>query len=98
MKSGQKWVEMRLYDEKRMQIKAGDCIEFTHADTAEKLLCLVKGMHVFVSFDELYRHYDKAALGYRVDEIANPQDMLAYYPQEKIDIFGVVGIEVEILQ
>lgn len=97
IKSGQKWVEMRLYDEKRRKIKVDDEIVFTHTDTAEALLCKVKGLCVCADFNELYRHYPSTALGYFVDEKADPQDMLAYYAQEKIDVYGVVGIEVKLL-
>ena len=97
IKSGQKWVEMRLYDEKRRQINVGDELEFTHTETAEKLHCLVKGLRICATFEQLYRHYDKLALGYRADEIADPKDMLAYYSWEKIADFGVVGIEVELV-
>lgn len=97
MKSGRKWVEMRLYDEKRRKIKVDDEIVFTHTDTAETLLCRVKGLCVCASFYELYRRYPSTALGYLAEEKADPQDMLAYYSQENIDVYGVVGIEVEIL-
>lgn len=97
IKSGQKWVEMRLYDEKRRKIKVDDEIVFTHTDTAEALLCKVKGLCVCADFNELYRRYDKIALGYQESETAHPQDMLAYYSQENIDVYGVVGIEVKLL-
>ena len=96
VKSRQKWVEMRLYDEKRRKIQVGDKIEFIQTETSEQLMCEVKGMCVCANFDELYSRYDKLALGYRHEEPAEPKDMLSYYSLEDITAFGVVGIELEL--
>jgi len=38
IKSGQKIIESRLYDEKRREIEIGDEIEFTNRDSGEMLL------------------------------------------------------------
>ena len=97
IKSGQKWVEMRLYDEKRRKINVNDEIVFTHAETKETLLCKVKGLCVCTGFEEIYRRYDKTALGYQPGEKADPKDMLAYYSQADVDANGAVGIELELL-
>ena len=37
IKNGLKTIEMRLFDEKRKQIKVGDTIEFTNIVSLEKL-------------------------------------------------------------
>ena len=37
IKSGKKTIELRLFDEKRQQIKAGDAIEFTNTANGEKI-------------------------------------------------------------
>lgn len=95
IKSGQKRVEMRLYDEKRRQIKIDDEILFAHAETGEILPCKVKGLCICGDFNQLYSRYNPMVLGYSADEKADPQDMLAYYSQENIDAYGVVGIEVK---
>lgn len=92
IKAGTKTVEMRLYDEKRALIRVGDEILFTDVDTAETLDCIVVALYVYKSFDELYRHHDKISIGYKENETADPKDMLAYYPQEKIEKYGVIGI------
>lgn len=97
IKSGKKTVEMRLYDEKRSKIRADDLIEFSNADTGEKLLCRVLNTYLYPSFEELYRHHDKISIGYKEGENADPKDMLAYYSQEKIDRYGVVAIAVDIV-
>lgn len=91
-----KTVEMRLYDEKRQALQIGDFLRFTNADTGETLLTEILALHVYPTFDELYKRFDKTALGYKIDEPADPKDMLAYYPQEAIDKYGVVGIELQV--
>ena len=95
IKAGTKTIEMRLYDEKRTLIRVGDEILFTDVDSAETLPCVVVALYVYKSFDELYSRHDKRSLGYAANETADPKDMLAYYPQEKIDKYGVVGIGIE---
>ena len=95
MKSGKKRIEMRLYDEKRALINVGDTLVFTNAETGEKLFRRVKTLYRYQNFEELYRCHDKIAIGYEEGEIANPDDMCAYYSKEKIERYGVVAIEME---
>ena len=97
VKSGSKTIEMRLYDEKRILIKQGDEIIFTNVTTGETLRCLVLQLYVYPTFEELYLYHDKISLGYKLDEPANAKDMTVYYPQEKIERYGVVGIEIRVL-
>ena len=97
IQSKTKTIEMRLHDEKRQALQVGDCLRFTNADTGETLSTKILALHVYPTFDELYRQFDKTALGYKVNEPANPKDMLAYYPQEEIEKYGVVGIELQVI-
>ena len=54
IKSGAKTIELRLYDEKRKKIKAGDIIEFLQTDDpSQTLIVQVIDLHVFSSFAEL---------------------------------------------
>ena len=94
---GKKRIEMRLYDEKRSQIKVWDYIAFTDVETGDMLVCLVVNMHRYANFEELYANHSKEAIGYGEDEAANSSDMLAYYSREQIEKYGVVGIEVELI-
>ena len=48
--SGKKTVEMRLYDERRVNIKVGDEIEFENTVTGQKIRCAVKGLKRFKDF------------------------------------------------
>ena len=95
IKSKNKTIEMRLCDEKRLRIRVGDKIIFTNIDTGEKIEVVVIGLHIFASFEELYKHFDKKALGYKKDEKANFKDMEKYYSKEEQSKYGVVGIEIK---
>lgn len=97
IKSGTKTIEMRLYDEKRRQIKEGDIITFTNRQTNEEIKTKVIKLHIYPSFQELYKHFDKISLGYNEDETPNHKDMDIYYSKEKQKKYGVVGIEVKII-
>lgn len=90
--------EMRLNDEKRRLIKEGDIIEFENRATKEKLKTKVIKLHKFDNFEELYKHFDKISLGYAEDEIADPKDMEQYYPQDKQEKYGVLGIEINVVK
>lgn len=97
IQAGTKTIELRLYDEKRQQIQVGDEIEFTSRTTGEKQLTKVVAMHIYSSFADLYRDYDKVSLGYSRDEIAKPEDMEQYYSREEQEKYGVVGIEIHLI-
>ena len=96
IKSGTKTVEMRLFDERRKNIKAGDTILFTNNTTGEQLTVQVTNTEVFATFDELYRNYDKVSIGYAPDEVASPADMYLYYTREQIATYGVVAIGIKL--
>lgn len=93
IKNGLKTIEMRLFDEKRKQIKVGDTIEFTNIVSLEKLKVKVIALHKFKNFEELYSHFNKTQLGYKQTEIASPNDMNQYYTNDDIEKYGVLGIE-----
>lgn len=95
IKSGQKTIELRLYDEKRQRIKEGDTIIFTNTANGEKMSRTVKKLYVFKSFKELYQNLPLLHCGYTADDIdtAHPSDMEQYYSAEEQKKYGVVGIE-----
>ena len=95
IKSGQKTIELRLYDEKRQRIKEGDVIAFTNTSSGEKMRATVKTLHRFDSFEELYKTLPLLQCGYTVDDVdtAHPSDMEQYYSVEEQKKYGVVGIE-----
>ena len=96
MEDEQKTVELRLYDEKRRRIRAGDVIRFESTDDdTDVLFARVTGMRFFASFDELYAALPLTACGYAPEELAtaSPRDMDKYYSPEAQQKWGVVGIE-----
>ena len=99
--NGSKTIELRLYDEKRQQVKVGDEIEFTElTEGKQKVLTRVVALHCFPSFAELYNALPLEKCGYSELEIANasPDDMNAYYPLEEQKQYGVVGIEIVLVR
>jgi len=85
---------MRLNDEKRSKIENGDEIDFTNTEANEVFICEVIKNYKYINFEELYQNHNKISIGYREDEIANPNDMLIYYSKDNIDKYGVLGIEI----
>lgn len=97
--SGQKTIEMRLYDDKRQTIKSGDYIYFVHADDyARTLKVRVENIFRFKTFDELYANLAPSALGYADGEVANPNDMSQYYSADDIQKYGVCGIQIKLIK
>ena len=98
IKSGYKTIELRLYDEKRSLINIDDEIIFSCEN--ETLTVRVLALHKFESFAALYRSLDLLKCGYLPEELATAtaDDMNVYYPPEKQEKYGVLGIEIEKIQ
>lgn len=95
--SGQKTVELRLYDEKRKLIKVGDTLMFNNVSREEEVLfCRVKALHLFESFKELYASLPMTKCGYTENDNPDYRDMEEYYSPEEQRCYGVVGIEIEL--
>lgn len=99
IKNGQKVIELRLYDEKRREIKPGDEILFTLFGAEETLRCSVQDLYRFNNFEELYSILSHRAIGYHGEELASasPRDMEQYYATEEIEKYGVVGIRIKLI-
>lgn len=95
IEAGSKVYELRLYDEKRRAVSAGDFIEFTCED-GRKQLVRVTEIRVFPDFAALYAAIDPAEMGY-TDEPVSPHDMDIYYPPEKQRQFGAVAFKIEVV-
>ena len=96
IKSGYKTIELRLYDEKRALININDEIVFNCND--ESIPVKVLALHRFENFEALYKALDLLKCGYLPEELstATAKDMNLYYPPEKQQKYGVVGIEIEL--
>jgi len=98
--SGEKTIELRLYDEKRQKIQVGDVIEFAKSKALDETMqTQVIALHHFPDFAALYASLPLDKCGYTPDELptASPEDMDAYYSPEEQKAFGVLGIELRLL-
>lgn len=95
--AGHKTIELRLNDYKRQAVSAGDLIVFSHNE--RKLFARVLRKYEFACFADLYAALDLSKCGYLPLEtrFASPADMEEYYPVEKQQKYGVVGIEFELI-
>ena len=91
--------ELRLLDEKRRQIKPGDTIEFTNTATGEQLHATVVTLHCFPDFATLYAALPLLQCGYTPENVADadPSDMTQYYSADEQKQYGVVGIELTLI-
>lgn len=96
IKNGSKTIELRLNDEKRQQVQIGDFIEFSQLGGSDKLTVRVTSLHHYSSFAELYSSLPKEKLGYAASETPDPDHMDKYYPREKQEQYGVLGIEIRL--
>lgn len=95
--SGEKKVELRLFDEKRKKIRINDLIEFQLLDSDKKITVKVTGINVFPTFKELYESIPLEDLGYSESDVnaAKPEDMLEYYSFEDQIKHSVVALRIE---
>lgn len=91
IKNGTKTLELRLNDEKRQLLKERDLIEFTNRLTKETIVVEVLKLHKYSNFLELYKYLDNISMGY-------DKDMERYYSKEEEDKYGVVGIEIKMIE
>ena len=94
IKNGSKTIELRLNDEKRQQVSEGDFIAFSLLDAPKQIIqTRVTALHHYDSFAELYAALPKEKFGYASDETSDPDHMDVFYPREKQEQYGVLGIE-----
>lgn len=98
IKNGLKTVEMRLNNKDRDIISKCDFIVFHNSYDEEIIKVIVTSVSKFSSFKELYKTYPKQRLGYRDNEIADPDDMLKYYREEDIKKYGALAIEISLVK
>ena len=88
---GSKTIELRLYDDKRREIKIGDVIEFSKIDSKDKVRRKVTALLNFADFEamidclplSLFGHADKESVKVGVNKI---------YPIDKQRAVTVLGI------
>ena len=94
---GSKTVEMRLFDEKRKRIKAGDVITFTaDDDSGDTVDAKVLGIHVYPSFETLTDDFDTRSLGFerrKADFVC--EYMKRFYDDDSVRREGVAAIRIQ---
>lgn len=94
MKNNECYVEVRLFDKKRQQLKIGDVIEFVNSRTQEKLLTQLRGIAIFENFEDMVDYLTPQLLGYdNKDEL-----MLRFkrlYPADMVSKFNLVRLFVK---
>jgi ASC-1-like (ASCH) protein len=98
--SGIKTIELRLNDEKRQLIHIEDEIVFENTENSNGITVKVLKIYKYESFEDLYNELPLLKCGYTEEDIdtANASDMDIYYSKEIQQKFGVLGIEIELLQ
>ncbi len=96
IKNGTKTLELRVNDPKRQLLKIGDIITFISRATEEKLDAVIINLYKCKDFEEIYKKFDKVAIGYEENDIPKAEDMEKYYSKEDIKKYGTLVIELKI--
>jgi len=97
--NGTKRIEIRLFDEKRQQIKIGDTIKFLkEPELNESFKVKVVGLLRYNSFLDMFKDFDISILS---DKSMTKEELIAvleqFYTKEKQEKYGVLGIEVSLI-
>lgn len=97
--NGTKRIEIRLYDEKRQQIKIGDIIKFLkEPELNDSFNAKVVGLLRYNSFEEMFKDFDISILS---DESMTKDELISvleqFYTKEKQEKYGVLGIRIELI-
>lgn len=95
IKSGQKDIELRAYDEKRKKMKTGDkFLLFDAENPNEYIICEVLNMHVAPDFESLFKKLDIKRSGFK--DIAELMDTITkFVSREELAREQVVGMEIK---
>lgn len=97
--NGTKRIEIRLFDEKRQQIKIGDTIKFLkEPELNESFKVKVVGLLRYNSFEDLFKDFDISVLA---DKSMTKEQLIGvleqFYTKEKQQTYGVLGIRIELI-
>ena len=95
IKSGQKDIELRAYDEKRKKMKAGDkFLLFDAENSDEYIICEILNMHVALDFESLFKNLDIKRSGFQnLDELISV--VTKFVSHEELQREQVVGMEIK---
>lgn len=97
--SGTKRIEIRLFDEKRQQIKIGDIIKFLkEPELNEFFRAKVVGLLRYNNFEDMFKDFDISILS---DKSMTKEELIGvleqFYTKEKQEQYGILGIRIELL-
>ena len=97
--NGTKRIEIRLFDEKRQQIKIGDTIKFLkEPELNESFNAKVVDLLRYKSFEDMFKDYDISILA---DKSMTKEELITvleqFYTKEKQEMYGVLGIKIELI-
>ena len=97
--NGTKRIEIRLFDEKRQQIKIGDTIKFLNEpELNESFNAKVVGLLRYNSFEDMFKDFDISILSDKSMTKDELIDVLEeFYTKEKQTKYGVLGIRIELM-
>jgi len=96
--NGTKRIEIRLFDEKRQQIKIGDMIKFLkEPELNESFNAKVVGLLRYGTFEDMFKDFDISILS---DKAMTKKELIGVleqiYTKEKQEQYGVLGIRIEL--
>ena len=99
MLNGTKRIELRIFDEKRQQIKIGDTIKFLkEPELTESFNVKVVGLLRYNTFEDLFKDFDIEVLS---DKTMTKKELIStleqFYTEEEQIKYGVVGIRIELI-
>ena len=97
IKEGKKIIEVRLYDEKRREIKIGDVIEFKREpEQVETVKAEVIGLLNYKTFHDLVSDFPASYFGH-----PDTEDLLksiyTFYTKEQEEKYTVLGIKIKLI-
>ena len=97
--NGTKRIEIRLFDEKRQQIKIGDTIKILkEPELNESFNAKVIGLLRYNTFEDMFKNFDISVLS---DSSMTKEELIAvleqFYTKEKQKQYGVLGIRIELI-
>lgn len=95
IKSGQKDIELRAYDEKRKKMKTGDKFLLFNAENQDQyIICEILNMHVAPDFESLFKKIDIKRSGFKdINELMDT--ITKFVSREELQREQVVGIEIK---
>ncbi len=95
IKSGQKDIELRAYDEKRKKMRTGDkFLLFDAENPDEYIICEILNMHVAPDFESLFKKLDIKRSGFK-DTTELMDTITKFVSREELVREQVVGMEIK---